>query len=224
MLHPWVDAVQSQFTAVDNPQIAGPMAAYMKHHFPYHGITSQHRALCLQPLLQKDTLPPLGDVPKICAQLWQLPQREYAYAAMALMGKFIKKLTPQDYPWILSLITERSWWDTVDHLAGNVLSTIVNRYSESLWPCFEPLILSDNFWLNRTAIIVQLKSRGNTDTDFLTAAILPHMANKEFFLRKAIGWSLRQYARHNPQWVIDFVHQHESSLSGLSKREALKHL
>ena len=224
MLHPWVDAVQSQFIAVDNPQIAGPMAAYMKHHFPYHGITSQHRALCLQPLLQKDTLPPLGDLPKICAQLWQLPQREYAYAAMALMGKFIKKLTPEDYPWILSLITERSWWDSVDHLAGNVLSTIVNRYPESLWPCFEPLILSDNFWLNRTAIIVQLKSRGNTDTDFLTAAILPHMANKEFFLRKAIGWSLRQYARHNPQWVIDFVHQHESSLSGLSKREALKHL
>ena len=152
MLHPWVDAVQSQFTAVDNPKIAGPMAAYMKHHFPYHGITSQHRALCLQPLLQKDTLPPLGDVPKICAQLWQLPQREYAYAAMALMGKFIKKLTPEDYPWILSLITERSWWDSVDHLAGNVLSAIVNRYPESLWPCFEPLILSDNFWLNRTPI------------------------------------------------------------------------
>lgn len=73
-------------------------------------------------------------------------------------------------------------------------------------------------------MIVQLKLRDKTDTDFLTAAILPHMHSKEFFLRKAIGWSLRQYARYNPQWVIDFVHQHEAELSGLSKREALKRL
>lgn len=224
MLHPWAEAVQSLFTAADNPRVAGPMAAYMKHHFPFHGITSQHRTELLLPLLQKDTLPLQGDVPTICQQLWQLPQREYAYAAMALMAKFVKRFTPEDYPWILNLITQRSWWDSVDHLAGNVLSTVVNRHPESLWPHFEPLILSDDFWLNRTAIIVQLRSRENTDTDFLTAAILPHMENKEFFLRKAIGWSLRQYARHNPQWVIDFVHRHESSLSGLSKREALKRL
>jgi len=224
MLHPWVEAVQQQFTAADNPRVAGPMAAYMKHHFPFHGISSQHRALLLQPLLQKESLPSLNDVPTICRQLWHLPQREYAYAAMVLMGKFVKKFSPSDFPWIIELITQRSWWDSVDHLAGNVLSTVVNRYPESLWPVFEPLILSNNFWLNRTAMIVQLRSRENTDSDFLTAAILPHMENKEFFLRKAIGWSLRQYARTNPQWVIDFVQQHESSLSGLSKREALKRL
>ena len=114
--------------------------------------------------------------------------------------------------------------DSVDTLAGNVLSTLVNRLPDTLWPNFEPLISADNFWLNRTAIIVQLKMRDKTDTDFLTAAILPHMHNKEFFLRKAIGWSLRQYARHNPQWVIDFVQQHQELLSGLSKREALKRL
>jgi 3-methyladenine DNA glycosylase AlkD len=224
MTHPWVQAVQTAFESADNAGIAAPMSAYMKNHFPFHGITSQHRAQLLQPLLQKDNLPAFEDVAQICQQLWQLTQREYAYAGMSLLAKFNKKLSPSDFPWILDLITQKSWWDSVDHLAGNVLSSIVLRYPESLWPHFEPLIHSDNFWLNRTAIIVQLRLRNQTDTDFLTAAILPHMHNKEFFLRKAIGWSLRQYARHNAQWVIAFVHQHESELSGLSKREALKRL
>jgi 3-methyladenine DNA glycosylase AlkD len=169
-------------------------------------------------------LPKHADLKPICEQLWQLPEREYTYAALSLLAKCNKQLQPNDYPWLIELITQRAWWDSVDTLAGNVLSGLVNRYPNTLWPIFEPLIQSQNFWLNRTAIIVQLKSRNNTDIDFLSTAILPHMQNKEFFLRKAIGWSLRQYARYNPQWVIDFVQQYQDQLSGLSKREALKRL
>ncbi len=224
MTHPWVQSVQTAFSSADNPKIAAPMSAYMKNHFPFHGITSQHRTELLKDLLSKENLPEHNDLPLICRQLWQLPQREYTYAALTLMTKFHKKLTPTDIPWVIDLVTQKSWWDSVDTLAGSVLSTLVNRLPDTLWPNFEPLISADNFWLNRTAIIVQLKMRDKTDTDFLTAAILPHMHNKEFFLRKAIGWSLRQYARHNPQWVIDFVQQHQELLSGLSKREALKRL
>jgi 3-methyladenine DNA glycosylase AlkD len=224
MTHPWVQSVQTAFSSADNPKIAAPMSAYMKNHFPFHGITSQHRTELLKDLLSKENLPEHNDLPLICRQLWQLPQREYTYAALTLMTKFHKKLTPTDIPWLIDLVTQKSWWDSVDTLAGSVLSTLVNRLPDTLWPNFEPLISADNFWLNRTAIIVQLKMRDKTDTDFLTAAILPHMHNKEFFLRKAIGWSLRQYARHNPQWVIDFVQQHQELLSGLSKREALKRL
>jgi 3-methyladenine DNA glycosylase AlkD len=224
MTHPWVQSVQTAFSSADNPKIAAPMSAYMKNHFPFHGITSQHRTELLKDLLSKENLPEHSDLPLICRQLWQLPQREYTYAALTLMTKFHKKLTPTDIPWLIDLVTQKSWWDSVDTLAGSVLSTLVNRLPDTLWPNFEPLISADNFWLNRTAIIVQLKMRDKTDTDFLTAAILPHMHNKEFFLRKAIGWSLRQYARHNPQWVIDFVQQHQELLSGLSKREALKRL
>ena len=224
MTHPWVQSVQTAFSSADNPKIAAPMSAYMKNHFPFHGITSQHRTELLKDLLSKENLPEHSDLPLICRQLWQLPQREYTYAALTLMTKFHKKLAPTDIPWLIDLVTQKSWWDSVDTLTGSVLSTLVNRLPDTLWPNFEPFISADNFWLNRTAIIVQLKMRDKTDTDFLTAAILPHMHNKEFFLRKAIGWSLRQYARHNPQWVIDFVQQHQEQLSGLSKREALKRL
>lgn len=224
MLHPWVESVRIAFQQAENSHNAQAMSAYMKHQFPFHGITSQHRAELLKDLLNINNLPIHSDLKPICEQLWQLPEREYAYAALSLLAKCNKLLQPSDYPWLIDLITQRSWWDSVDTLAGNVLSGMVNRYPTALWPVFEPLIASNNFWLNRTAIIVQLKSKNNTDAAFLSTAILPHMQNKEFFLRKAIGWSLRQYARYNPQWVIDFVQQYQEQLSGLSKREALKRL
>jgi 3-methyladenine DNA glycosylase AlkD len=104
------------------------------------------------------------------------------------------------------------------------MSTVVVKNPDCLWSKIEPFISSNNFWLNRTAIIVQLRCKHQTDTTFLETAILPHIHSKEFFIRKAIGWSLRQYARTNPKWVIDFVNQNDKQLSGLSKREALKHL
>ena len=224
MLHPWVESVRIAFQQAENPKNAAGMSAYMKNHFPFHGITSQHRAELLKDLLSKPHLPKHADLKPICEQLWQLPEREYTYAALSLLAKCHKELQPSDYPWLIELITQRAWWDSVDTLAGSVLSGLVNRYPTTLWPIFEPLIQSQNFWLNRTAIILQLKSRNNTDVEFLSTAILPHMQNKEFFLRKAIGWSLRQYARYNPQWVIGFVQQYQDQLSGLSKREALKRL
>ena len=224
MLHPWVIAVQSQFQTDANPIAAKAMAAYMKNHFPYLGISSPQRTSLLKPLLDKENLPNHNELKQICSQLWSLPEREFTYAALSLLAKMQKQLTPNDIEWISSLITQRSWWDSVDSIAGGILSTIVVKNPDCLWDNFAPLIESDNYWLNRTAIIVQLRCKHQTDTQFLETAILPHMANKEFFLRKAIGWSLRQYARTNPQWVIDFVNRYDNHLSGLSKREALKHL
>lgn len=224
MLHPWVIAVQSQFQTASNPIASKAMAAYMKNHFPYLGISSPHRSSLLKPLLEKGICPSHSELPLICKQLWSLPEREYTYAALSLLSKMQRQLTPNDIDWICALITERSWWDSVDTLAGGILSAVVVKNPDCLWDQFAKHIESDNFWLNRTAIIVQLRCKHQTDTRFLETAILPHLANKEFFLRKAIGWSLRQYARTNPQWVIDFVNQHSSQLSGLSKREALKHL
>ena len=122
MTHPWVQSVQTAFSSADNPKIAAPMSAYMKNHFPFHGITSQHRTELLKDLLSKENLPEHNDLPLICRQLWQLPQREYTYAALTLMTKFHKKLTPTDIPWLIDLVTQKSWWDSVDTLAGSVLS------------------------------------------------------------------------------------------------------
>ncbi len=145
MLHPWVQLVQERFSAVDNPRSAAPMSAYMKNLFPFHGITSQHRADLLKDLLSKENLPQPQELREICEQLWQLTQREYVYAALTLMSKMQKHLSPSNFPWIIALITQKSWWDSVDTLAGNVLSTMVTKHPDTLWPTFEPLIASDNF-------------------------------------------------------------------------------
>jgi len=224
MYHPWVIQVQSAFLPAANPIIAQGMSAYMKNHFPFLGISAPQRGQLLKPLLQKEMLPQKSDLRLICGQLWSLPEREFAYAGLTLLAKMQKQLTPSDAAWLFDLIEQRSWWDTVDNLAGGILSALVCRHPQCLWPQFEPLIEDSNFWLNRTAIIVQLRCKANTDTTFLESAILPHLHSKEFFLRKAIGWSLRQYAKTHPQWVLEFVDKYKDDLSGLSMREAIKHL
>lgn len=220
----WTAEVMQRFALHANPEKAEPMAKYMKNHFQFLGLTSQLRADLLADLLVKANLPDSTSLFVIIHELWSLPEREFQYAALTLLEKSQKQLSPTHIPQILELIPHKSWWDSVDALAGSVLSKIVKKYPDSLYHHFQPLIQSSNFWENRTAIIVQLKCGAATDTEFLTQAILPHLQNKEFFLRKAIGWALRQYARTNSQWVIDFVSKHENALSGLSKREALKHI
>ncbi|MFN5890344.1 MAG: DNA alkylation repair protein [Bacteroidota bacterium] len=222
--HPWTQRVIDLFTQNANLEKADPMAKYMKNHFQFLGLTSHIRTQLLSHLLQKENLPQYSDLFAVINELWSLPEREYQYAALTLLEKTQKQLSPAHIPQILELIPQKSWWDTVDALAGSILSKIVKKHPDSLYTHFQPLIQSNNFWENRTAIIVQLKCGPQTNTQFLTDAILPHRQNKEFFLRKAIGWALRQYARTNPNWVIDFVSENEHSLSGLSKREALKHI
>lgn len=138
MLHPWVIAVQSQFQTATNPIAAKAMAAYMKNYFPYLGISSPQRAELLKPLLEKENLPTHTDLPQICIQLWSLPEREYAYAALSLLVKMQKQLTPNDIVWICSLITQRSWWDSVDSIAGGILSTIVLKNPDCLWARTNP--------------------------------------------------------------------------------------
>jgi 3-methyladenine DNA glycosylase AlkD len=220
----WTTEVMQRFALHANPEKAEPMAKYMKNHFQFLGLTSQMRADLLADLLVKENLPKPSELFLVINELWSLPEREYQYAALTLLEKTQKQLSPAHIPQILELIPQKSWWDTVDALAGSILSKIVKKHPDSLYTHFQPLIQSNNFWENRTAIIVQLKCGPQTNTQFLTDAILPHRQNKEFFLRKAIGWALRQYARTNPNWVIDFVSENEHSLSGLSKREALKHI
>lgn len=106
-MHPWVQSVHTAFSGADNPKIAAPMSAYMKNHFPFHGITSQHRTELLKDLLNKENLPEYRDLSLVCHQLWELPQREYVYAALSLLAKFNKRLNPSDIPWIIALITKK---------------------------------------------------------------------------------------------------------------------
>ncbi|MFT6151359.1 MAG: 3-methyladenine DNA glycosylase AlkD [Flavobacteriales bacterium] len=118
------------------------------------------------------------------------------------------------------MITNKSWWDTVDLITTNLVGNYFKLFPEQIIPITKIWMESDNIWLQRTCLIFQLKYKEEIDTDLLTDYILQLKDTKEFFINKAIGWILREYTRTNPEWVIDFVNKHE--LSNLSKREALK--
>jgi len=126
-------------------------------------------------------------------------------------------------PLLGHLITAGAWWDVVDdvsHRVGDAL--LADR--EGVEPVVRGWIDCDDLWLRRSAVICQLGHRERTDLQLLVDAIEPAMPEREFFLRKAIGWALREYAKTDAAWVRRFVAEHEDTLSGLSRREALKHL
>lgn len=201
---------------------AGPMKAYMKDNFPFLGIKTPRRAELMKQFLTEHGLPGLDELPAVVRELWALPEREYAYSAMQLLDKLRKRLTAEHLPLLEELIVTKSWWDTVDYLAAHPVGDILAKHPELIPAVTEALIESDDIWLQRTAILFQLHYKQRTDARLLFDMILRCSESKEFFIRKAIGWALREYAKTDPAAVRRFVG--ETPLSPLSVREALKHI
>lgn len=155
--------------------------------------------------------------------LWNQPFREYQYIAMDELQSSRKLLTSRGAEMVERLVTEKSWWDTVDILAANILGDFYNSRHDALESkIVKTWTKSRNVWLNRAGILVQLKFKKDTRLDLLDAAIKPHMASKDFFHQKAIGWALRELSKSNPIWVKHYTAEH--NLMALSKREALRYL
>ena len=210
-----------KFEANRNEELAGPMVAYMKGHFPFLGIKSPLRKQLLKVHFAEYALPETQQFFEEVWKLYNLPEREYQYAAFALMEKMKKHLTLEDFPVLLQLIETKSWWDSVDSIAPHFVGQLVKMEREYGEKTMLEWSRSDNMWTNRSAILHQLKFKQQTDAELLFTIIKQHTDSKEFFIQKAIGWALREYAKTNSDVVKEFVGEH--SLKPLSKREALKH-
>ena len=211
--------------AAAEPGRAAPMQAYMRDQFVFLGVAAPQRRLATRDLLAG--LKGVGaDVLLDHAQLlWQQPQREYQHVALDMLALHWRQLGVEHLPTLLGLARQRAWWDSVDGMAGivgAVLQAERRRGGDGHAHMAEAL-RHDDFWLRRIAMLHQLGWRGDTDAGWLfdTALALAH--EDEFFIRKAIGWALRDYARHAPAEVLTFATQHRQQLSPLSYREALKH-
>lgn len=197
---------------------AEPMAAYMKNRFAFLGIKTPDRRAATRALLRDQSEAIIE-----CAEaLWALPEREYQYVACDLLDRHAKSLPASALSPVLKLVTGKSWWDTVDALA-KVVGTLAQNDPKHI-PRIENLATHDNMWLRRIAILYQLGYGAKTDTDRLYRICLLNADDPEFFIRKAIGWALREYAHHDPDAVRRFLKQHGSKLSTLTNREASKHL
>lgn len=209
-------------TAAD-PAKSSQMTAYMKGHFEYLGITAGDRRIASKALIARAKKMEPDELLATAEALWSEPEREFHYVGMDLVRAGAKHLRPTDLGRVKGLITRTPWWDTVDSLAIHTTGTMVSTHSR-LVEEMDMWAEADDIWIARTAILHQLMYKADTDKNRLFAYCEMRMEDTEFFIRKAIGWALRHYARTDPDAVRSFVERNEASLSGLSKREALKHL
>ncbi|MGH2607917.1 MAG: DNA alkylation repair protein [Tepidiformaceae bacterium] len=212
--------IHARFEAARDPQRAAPMAAYMRDKFPFLGIAAPQQRVLLDEALAGTSRPSEGDLSELLGHLWELPEREYQYAGCGLVARHIKACGPGFLATVRTLVTTKSWWDTVDSLAKNGAGGLVLQHPE-LAASMDRWIESEDMWLRRTAILHQLGFKQRTDADRLFHYCEMRAPEQEFFIRKAIGWALREYSKVDADAVRSFVAEHESELSGLSKREAL---
>ena len=194
--------------------------AYMRNQFEFLGMTSPIRKNLQKPWLIKANLPHKTKLESIVKALWLKPQREFQFFAQELMFKYIKQFELKDIAIIEYMITHKSWWDTIDYIAANLLGSYFKLYPAQRIIYVKKWLDSGNFWLQRSAILFQLKYKDQVDTEMLSHVIRSLLGSKEFFINKAIGWMLREYSKTNPSWVINFVKGHQ--LEKLSQREALR--
>lgn len=211
--------------AVAEPGRAAPMQAYMRDQFVFLGVAAPQRRLAVKALLAN--LRGVGaDVLLEHAQLlWQQPQREYQHVALDMLALHRRQLGVEHLPALLGLARQRAWWDSVDGMAGiigDVLQAELRRRGDG-HAHMDAALQHEDFWLRRIAMLHQLGWRADTDAGWLFDAALALAHEEEFFIRKAIGWALRDYARHAPAEVLAFATEHRLQLSPLSYREALKH-
>jgi 3-methyladenine DNA glycosylase AlkD len=230
-MKPFVTALRTAFSSAADPSKAPAMEAYMKNKQKFRGINAVARKTAQNAVFGeylgglKDKSVWLASV----ADLWAGEWREDRYAALDLMDygtrAALKHVTPEVLPTVVTMIKQCDHWDTLDTLATKILGTVLLQMSvEDRRTQIRALnAAEDHLWTRRAAILAQLKFKKATDTELLSEILLSRAHETDFFIRKAIGWSLREFAKTNKPWVREFVSRNADALSLLSKREALKH-
>lgn len=218
--------LRRELTAVAEPGRAAPMQAYAKSAMPCLGVTAVPLRKVCREVFGAIDLPTAAAWRRAVLGLWRGARyREERYGAIELTGvkRFDRFQDMAALPMYEEMIVTGAWWDLVDGIAGHRLGLLLHRFPREMRKEMLAWSRSGDLWKRRSAILCQLTFKKTTDLDLLYATIEPALASKEFFLRKAIGWALRQYAWTDPKEIRRYVREHERELSPLSKREALKH-
>lgn len=220
----YITQLEAQFKLHSNYENGLAMSKYMKDRFSFFGIKSQERKSIQT--MWFSSLPKDLDREsswEIIHELWNKDEREFHYVAIDWLNKWNKKnIHSNDATEIEWLIINNSWWDSVDSIASNYLSKYCQKFPQEAIALVEKWRNSDNIWLLRSCLIFQLKYGKNVDFELLKKLIRQFQGNKEFFIQKAIGWSLRQYSKSDPDAVRSFLN--EINLQGLAKKEASKYI
>jgi len=219
-----IDFVQAELARLADPDKAAGMQAYMKTEMPFYGVQKPGRVSILRHL--RKTFAPASrmEYEALAVALWELPHREEKYLAQGVATAFKQHIVPKSLPLYTRFIVEGAWWDFVDDAATHMVRELVINNPEATWPVVDHWNDDADMWLRRGSIICQVGAKEHTDTVRLFRNCERRMHEEEFFIRKAIGWALREYAKTDGQAVADFTTRHRDALSGLSYREATKHI
>ena len=215
-----IPVLKQFFETHSNADDAAAMEAYMKGNFRYYGIKTGPRRTLMKEALAEVGMP--EDWLATAREMFQMPQREWHMCGQELLfqnRKHWNANTIQDIEWF---ICTNSWWDSVDFLAAHCAGQWFMKFPERKAEITDQWNLSEHLWLVRSSILFQIRYKLETDPELLSKYILRHTSDTEFFIKKAIGWALREYGKHQPDWVRAFVHEHP--MQKLSTKEALKNL
>lgn len=216
-----IHELRLSFEQKANPQEAAKQNAYLKDKFIHFGLKTPVRREITTPVISDLKVYSIEDIMHFATLCFDQKEREFHQLGTDVLIKYAKKLPENSLPYIRKKIETHSWWDTVDMLAAKVLGTFLLNHPQHL-PEIDKWITDDNMWIRRSAMLYQLKYKEKTDQKRLFDYCLQRADENEFFIRKVIGWTLREYKRTNPQAVEDFVVENENKLSNLSKKEALR--
>lgn len=219
-------AMRSALAAAADSERAPGMQAYMKSEMPYRGISAPDMRAIAKRVIAEHSLASCTEWRAAVLELWRGARfREERYAAIELMAHRRHKdcRTPDVLPLYEEMITTGAWWDYVDEIAHHV-ANLLRSNPEQMKPVMRAWSTDKDLWKRRVSIICQISFKRDTDLDLLYSNIEPNLTERNFFIRKAIGWALRAYAWTDPGEVERYVAQNEARLSGLSRREALKNV
>lgn len=220
MIEQYFAELRSAFEKHANPATAAGAKAYIRNLSEFYGLPSPLRRQLIKDFISKCGYPPYENLEELVHYAWEQPQREWQYAAMEIVEKSVKKADQSLLDLAEWMIINKSWWDSVDFLAPNIAGVLFKNYPTIKMQYIEKWMQSGNLWLQRSCLLHQLRDNKTADRALLFDLCERLADHPDFFIRKAIGWSLRQYSKSYPEAVIDFVNNHK--LSNLSRKEALK--
>lgn len=223
----WADDVRRTLAAAGDPARATGQQTYMKSEMPYHGLTSPELRQLLRPHLAAFAPADRAAWRDTVLDLWdRATHREQRYAATALARHRSARAwqDPESLDLYRHLVVTGAWWDHVDEIAAHLVGGVLDSHRERVTPVTLAWATDEDLWIRRTAVLSQLRHADRLDQHLLASAIEANLDDSSFWLRKAIGWALREHAKTDPAWVQARVAQWDDRISGLSRREALKHL
>ena len=221
--HPLVVYIRTELIKTGDSDKAAAMQAYMKTDQKFYGVQANPRRAIFRQAKKRYPISTWSEYEQLIFELWNGEYREDMYQALEIAETY--KIFRVEKSWDLyeNLIRTATNWDTLDWIAAKLIGELVleNRQFESV---LKQWIVDENFWVRRAALLAHLKHKRHTNTKLLAYTIKKLAHEKEFFIRKAIGWVLRNYAYTDPLWVKRFVVRNRSTLSNLSIREAMKNI